>query len=64
MTNSKFSIGDIVIFSGGLFRIKKVHISDITITYDLGSFTNISESQLKKADWRDKVRILGKRNTF
>lgn len=64
-TNSKFKVGDLVVFHDGLFQVKEVKPwSDISscVTYTIGTLRNVTESQLRKADWRDQTRILGKGN--
>lgn len=61
----KFHVGDIVLFHDGLFRVVKVNSWDPVggyFTYDIGTIKCVAENQIQKADWRDKTRILSKRN--
>ena len=62
--DAKFKEGDLVIYNNLLGRITKVEYNQIwnIWTYRIGTLNlDIAESDLRRADWRDEVRIL-KRN--
>ena len=66
MSESKFKVGDLVLYKGGLFRIERIRkyetyheferygLSDI---YDIGDIS-ATEDHLTKTDWRDITRII------
>lgn len=62
--DAKFKEGDLVIYNNLLGRITKVEYNQVwnIWTYRIGTLNlDIAESDLRRADWRDEVRIL-KRN--
>ena len=60
----KFKVEERVIYAGGLFPIKKVSSWNGPYAYKIGdgSLGFIDEPLLRKADWRDELRITGKTN--
>lgn len=66
MSRPKFKVGDLVLYKGGLFRIIAVRsaVSEHELEYYgfddiyiIGE-TSATADELRKADWRDEVRIL------
>lgn len=61
----KFKVGDLVTFDGLLGQITFVVIDEIKWLHSYGigeHYPLIYEHYLRKADWRDQIKILGKRN--
>lgn len=66
MKKTKFKVGDLVLYKGGLFRIGRIRkyktyyefecygLADI---YDIGDIS-VTEEELTKADWRDITKIV------
>lgn len=66
MKKTKFKVGDLVLYKGGLFRVERIRkyetyyefeIYGLADIYEIGDF-RVTEDELKKADWRDKTKIL------
>lgn len=63
--NPKFKINDLVVFDGMLGLITEISIDKVNMLYlyKVGHHSSlIAECCLQKADWRDEIKILGKRN--
>ena len=66
MKKTKFKVGDLVLYKGGLFRVERIskyethyefEIYGFADIYEIGDF-RVTEDKLKKADWRDEIKIL------
>jgi len=62
MEEPKFKVGDLVLYRGGLFRVKRIDngIDDMFFEYckvSIGEDIVVYAEQVTKADWRDVTRI-------
>lgn len=63
---AKFKVGDIVVYCDGLFQVTDVFsFASGPNFYKIGNgkIGYIAENVLRKADFRDETRILGKSNS-
>lgn len=66
MNSAKFKVGDIVVYCDGLFQVTDVFsFTGSPYFYKIGNgkLGYIAENVLRKADFRDETRILGKSNS-
>lgn len=66
MNSAKFKVGDIVVYCDGLFQVTDVFsFTSGSHFYKIGNgkLGYIVENVLRKADFRDEIRILGKSNS-